>query len=82
MLTPSERRARRLEREASRKRHEELTAQNRAIVATGKCPDCGAPLVRNMAIAGWYQCAAYPCLQMRKPEFKDLPKCEFQCFTE
>ena len=55
---------------------------NRAIVATGKCPDCGSPLYRNNALAGWFQCACYPCEDFRKPEYKGMPSCGFQCFTE
>lgn len=64
-----------IEREA---RH----AAAREIVTTGKCPDCGLPLFRNNSLAGWFQCAAYPCESFRKPEFKNAPKCEFQIFTE
>lgn len=56
----------------------ELAAQGRAVVATGKCPDCGSPLAQNFSMTGWYQCVAYPAPSHRKAEFLRLPKCNFQ----
>ena len=62
---------------------------NKAIVATGKCPDCSAPLVRNTSLSGWYQCARYGEPGFRgcfdgtgksHPEYDALPACSFQCF--
>lgn len=71
---------------ADRARHSErmkdLRTKACAIVAIGKCPDCGAPLYNNSALAGWWQCAAFPCEAFRRPEHKNLPKCNFQTFTE
>ena len=52
-----------------------------AIVDSGQCPRCGTGLVYNNAIKGWWQCGAYACEAMRKPEYRDLPSCDFQCFT-
>lgn len=70
----------------SRKEHaarmQALRAQARAIVATGVCPDCGFPLKANLSITGWYQCVAYACDAFREPQYRDLPKCHFQCFTD
>jgi hypothetical protein len=60
----------------------QLKAAAQAVVATGTCPDCTAPLVRNTALAGWWQCAGYACDAFRKPEHKHLAKCGFQTFTE
>lgn len=74
--------AKRAERQAWKVRLAELQAKARSVVATGKCPDCGAPLLRNLAIAGWWQCAGYASPAFRKPEYRDLPKCSFQTFTE
>ena len=54
----------------------------RGIVATGTCPDCGTPLIRNSALAGWWQCGAYACEAFRAPAYKGLPSCHFQTFTE
>ena len=51
------------------------------VVEGGKCPCCGLPLKHNMALAGWYQCVAYACVEMRAPEFKSAPACSFQTFT-
>ena len=45
-----------------------IEEKNKQIVATGKCPKCGAGLKRNLAISGWWQC-------------KEFIKCSFQCFT-
>lgn len=65
-----------------RARLDAIHAEAAAIVATGVCPDCGTPLVRNSAIAGWWQCGAYACESHRRPEYRGLPKCSFQIFTE
>jgi len=54
----------------------------RAIVATGTCPDCGTALIRNSALAGWWQCGAYATASHRQPAFVGLPACGFQTFTE
>lgn len=53
-----------------------------SVVALGKCPECGTKLYRNGAIAGWWQCGAYPCAKLRLSEHLGLPYCSFQCFTE
>lgn len=69
-----------------RNRHKERMAELKrkaaAIVTSGTCPDCGTKLIRNSALAGWYQCGAYAAESHRKPEFAGLPKCHFQTFTE
>lgn len=54
----------------------------KAVVSAGKCPQCGNPLERNLALPGWYQCVAFPSISMRKEQYRDLQKCGFQCFTE
>jgi hypothetical protein len=54
----------------------------RSIVATGTCPDCGAPLIRNNSLAGWWQCAAYATPAFRALKYRALPACHFQTFTE
>jgi hypothetical protein len=53
----------------------------RAIVAKGTCPRCGAPLYRNNALPGWWQCEALPSPGFRHKGFENLPKCSFQIFT-
>jgi hypothetical protein len=58
-----------------------IYAEADKIVATGKCPCCSTPLVRNLSLAGWYQCGAYAAQSHRKAEFLNLPKCDFQTFT-
>ncbi len=72
----------RQERKQHAARMEACKAQARATVATGKCPDCGLPLLRNSALAGWYQCAAYATPSFRLPQYRDAASCHFQCFTE
>lgn len=57
-----------------------IHARARAIVATGKCPDCGAPLRRNLALTGWWQCSQLGAEGFRADSSK--PSCTFQCFTE
>jgi threonine synthase len=57
----------------------ELHAEAQAIVATGKCPKCGLPLKRNLAITGWWQCSR--CTDYPEPEYAQYQKCSFQCFT-
>ncbi len=66
---------------AYREVRERRLEKARAVVATGKCPECGTALVCNSAITGWWQCGAYACEAMRKSEFKGLPPCNFQIFT-
>ena len=60
--------------------HEEMMAREiakaQAIVATGRCPECGAPLVPNSSILGWYQCQNYGNINPAKTH-----SCGFQCFT-
>ena len=52
----------------------------RAIVATGKCPQCGAGLKLNSSMRGWWQCEQYGADTHRQDPSK--PKCGFQTFTE
>lgn len=53
-----------------------------SVVATGKCPDCGTGLVRNNALAGWWQCGCYGTDTFRELQYRGLSDCSFQCFTE
>jgi hypothetical protein len=69
-------------KQAHKARMAELKAEAGRIVAGGKCPQCGAGLVRNLALAGWWQCGAYGSEGFRRPEFAGLPSCSFQTFTE
>jgi len=59
-----------------------LHTEARRIVATGKCPQCGTDLIYNNAIIGWWQCGAYASELFRKPQFRGLPECNFQTFTD
>lgn len=58
----------------------QLRAEADRVIATGKCPQCGTALVRNVAQSGWYQCGAYADERMRTPQFRGLPSCSFQVF--
>ena len=61
-------------------RRQKRLEKARAIVATGKCPTCGAALRRNLALAGWWQCSQYGAEGFRADSSK--PACNFQTFTE
>lgn len=63
-----------------RKHMEESHAKAQAVVATGKCPQCGAGLCRNLSMAGWWQCEQYGSEDFRKDPTK--PSCSWQAFTE
>lgn len=55
-------------------------AKVRAIVATGKCSECGSGLRRNLSLKGWWQCE-----QLGAPAFRarpEQPPCSWQAFTE
>lgn len=52
----------------------------KAIVAKGVCPQCGATLRYNSAIAGWWQCSQYGADGFRADTSK--PQCGFQIFTQ
>ena len=61
-------------------KHEARLAAARSIVATGKCPDCGGNLRRNLSLTGWWQCEQLGAVGFRKDA--DRPSCSFQTFTE
>ena len=67
------------QRKAQQERIVKAQAEARAIVVTGKCPDCGAPLRQNLSITGWWQCEQLGAVGFRKDANK--PACSFQCFT-
>ena len=70
------------ERKAHKDRMEEIHKESIEIVSKGVCPKCGTKLVRNLALAGWWQCGCYGEVIFKKPENINKPKCSFQCFTE
>ena len=57
-----------------RKCHQEymdkIHAEVQAIVDTNTCPTCGASLIKNNALFGWWQCSRY------------AHGCSWQGFTE
>lgn len=62
------------------KRNEERLQKARQTVSSGVCPECGAPLRRNLALAGWWQCSQYGAETHRADP--NSPSCSFQTFTE
>ena len=74
------RRQRAQDRKAALDRHAQIMRENRRIVLTGKCPECGSALRRNSALAGWWQCEQFGAEGFRKDSTK--PACSFQTFTE
>ena len=67
-------------RECGERERARRLAEAAVIVQTGKCPQCGAKLRRNLALAGWWQCEQYGAEQFRTDPNK--PSCSFQTFTE
>jgi hypothetical protein len=67
------------EKAAAKAKNEKRIAEAVAIVKTGKCPDCGCGLRRNLALTGWWQCEQYGAPGFRKDASK--PSCSFQIFT-
>jgi hypothetical protein len=75
-------RATKRQRQAERAKRLARLREAAAILATKVCPQCGAKLVRNTSLTGWWQCGAYACEAMRKMEFAGLPSCSFQMFFD
>ncbi len=61
-------------------RRARVLAENRAIVATGVCPQCGGKLKHMSAIKGWISCEQRGAEGFRKDASE--PSCDFQTFTE
>lgn len=78
-MTTEERKARSEERKASNARIEQAQAATRAVVATGKCPDCGSGLKRNLALTGWWTCEQRGAVGFRARA--ESPACSWQGFT-
>jgi len=57
-------------------RTERRNAECRAILATGKCPECGSALKRNLSLSGWWQCEQYGTTGFRARD--NDPQCSFQ----
>ena len=75
-----QRNIRKSERAAAKARMDKLHTEAVAIVQTGKCPQCGRPLRRNLALSGWYQCSQYGAEGFRADASQ--PSCSFQTFTQ
>jgi uncharacterized protein (DUF983 family) len=73
--------AKRLTKAQQHKAHmDALHEEARKVVATGRCPQCGAGLKHNWSILGWWQCEQYGADTHRKDPSK--PACSFQTFTQ
>lgn len=68
------------EKAAEKAKRDARIAEAVAIVKTGKCPQCGAGLRRNLSITGWWQCEQLGAEGFRKDASK--PSCSWQTFTE
>ena len=80
-MTPAQKAAETRRRRAEAKaRIEAALAEARRIVASGKCPNCGGGLRRNLSMAGWWQCEQFGAEGFRKDSSR--PSCDFQTFTE
>ena len=67
------------EQAAAKAREDARYEEARRIVVTGKCPDCGAKLHRNLSLTGWWQCSQLGAVGFRADPTK--PSCPFQTFT-
>lgn len=76
----AKRAARKAEADAHRAKMEAIHVAARAVVATGRCPECGSGLHRNLSIAGWWQCDRSGSGHFRR-DLTGAP-CSFQTFTE
>jgi hypothetical protein len=70
------------QRAASQARIAEAQAEARRVRAAGVCPFCGSPVKDNSALAGWVQCVAYATPSFRAAEYRSLPSCSWQGFTQ
>lgn len=71
--------ARGIGRRRARAEMELARARTAAIVATGRCPQCGSALKRNLSMPGWWQCEQYGASGFRARP--DEPSCSWQGFT-
>lgn len=78
-MSLEERRERARARKASAERIAQQQAETRAVVATGKCPQCGRGLRRNLSLTGWWQCEQLGAEGFRKDP--NAPACSWQGFT-
>ena len=58
----------------------QILRTNQAILKTGKCPDCGTKLYRNLSMTGWWQCGHLGATGFQK-EPSDQ-HCSFQFFYD
>ena len=64
---------------AEKAKRDARIAEAVAIVQTGKCPQCGRALRRNLSLTGWFQCSQFGAEGFRADATK--PSCSFQTFT-
>ena len=67
------------EKKQYREKMDQLHRKAVAIVATGKCPECGRKIVRNMSLSGWWQCSQFGAIGFRADA--EQPSCPWQTFT-
>lgn len=54
-------------------------AEALAVISTGRCPQCGEALKRNLSMTGWWQCSQYGAATHRADANK--ASCSFQTST-
>lgn len=81
--TQTERARKMAERKAEKAAHvahmARIHAETTAVVLTGKCPQCGSKLRRNLALTGWWQCEQYGAVGFRARS--EDAACSWQGFT-
>lgn len=81
-MNATNRAAKKAERTEQAARIAKAQAEMQAHVARGTCPHCGAKLRANSSMTGWWQCGRYGQDNFRAPEYRGLPGCAFQGFTQ
>lgn len=79
MMSPRTATARKPRKGTHAARMEAVFAAVEAVVATGVCPDCGAPLRRNLSLTGWWQCSQHGAPGFRADATR--APCSWQGFT-
>lgn len=79
-LTMEERARRKAAMAESARRMAESRAAAQAALAANKCPRCGRPVRRNLALTGWVQCSQFGSDGFRADPTQ--PACDWQGFTQ
>lgn len=77
-LTRTQRAERMAAKQAAEARREAVLLEGRTAIQLNKCPRCGRPVRRNLALTGWVQCSQYGADGFRADSSQ--PECEWKGF--